>query len=369
MRAPALLLALAVPALAQTETVLVRASRIVVAADTVLENDALLLRGGTVAYVGKEIPEAAKTGATVLDYSGKTLVPGFVVAHTHLGQAQDLAERVTAATPELRASEGFDPFDPQLLRFARAGITTVGLAPTSGNVLAGLACAVRCGESGTLSAEATYLKVALTAESFDQGRHPTSLMGGAELLRARFQACRGAHNGHQPAKELQDVLSGARKFAVHARTHAEISSALELCEQFSVQPVLIDGTEAEKSLLRLEALKASLILAPLTLDSSPQLLRLPALLAARKIPFSFRADRPAELRLAVALALRHGLPRAAAWQALLRTPAEQCGLAEGAGALRAGMNADFAVYDGDPLDLSSRLVAVHVGGKKLESKP
>ena len=66
--------------LAAQETSLVKAGRLVLAPDTVLENEAFLIRGGKVAYAGKEIPEEAKSGAHVIDCAGKTVVPGIFAA-------------------------------------------------------------------------------------------------------------------------------------------------------------------------------------------------------------------------------------------------------------------------------------------------
>ena len=64
--------------------------------------------------------------------------------------------------------------------------------------------------------------------------------------------------------------------------------------------------------------------------------------------------------------VRHGLSREAALAALTRNPAIQCDVEDNAGSLRQGCSADFAVYSADPLDLTSRLTAVYVGGAPID---
>ena len=70
--------------------------------------------------------------------------------------------------------------------------------------------------------------------------------------------------------------------------------------------------------------------------------------------------------MSAALAVRHGLSRGAALAALTRIPAEQCDAAATVGSLREGCHADFLVFSGDPLDLSSRLEAVFINGRRID---
>jgi len=47
-------------------------------------------------------------------------------------------------------------------------------------------------------------------------------------------------------------------------------------------------------------------------------------------------------------------------------PAAQCGVAARKGTLNVGRDADFLVFDGDPIDLTARLTAVWIGGRRIE---
>ena len=124
-------------------TLLVEAGRIYISKDRVLDNSAILVRDGKVLYVGEEIPADAKKNVPKITFPKGTIVPGFINPHSSLGHGANLAERIDSFTPELQASDAFDPFVAPLLRSAKAGVTTVGLAPSSYNAFAGQGAAVR----------------------------------------------------------------------------------------------------------------------------------------------------------------------------------------------------------------------------------
>jgi imidazolonepropionase-like amidohydrolase len=107
--------------------------------------------------------------------------------------------------------------------------------------------------------------------------------------------------------------------------------------------------------------KACVVLDRLSPDDRIARLELPSRLAQAGVPFCFGGP-PAQLRLCAALAIRHGLDRRSALAALTRTPAQLLDQAASLGALREGCAADFAVWSGDPLDLSSRHLATWLDG-------
>ena len=103
---------------------------------------------------------------------------------------------------------------------------------------------------------------------------------------------------------------------------------------------------------RLLQQKASIVLGTLLPDSRLQQLRLPATLAQAGVPFCFGGN-PDQLRLSAVLAVVHGLDRKTALQALTRLPALLLAQQATIGSLRQACAADFLVFGGDPLDLSS----------------
>ena len=140
----ALLAALAAPAGAQD--LLIKASRVMVAPGSILEDSALLVRDGKIAYVGKDIPAEARAGARTVDLAGHTISPGFVLAATTLGSDADLAEGAFAFTPDLRVAEVFDAWSESLEQLAPHGVTSFGMTPSPRNVAGGIGVLAKPGK-------------------------------------------------------------------------------------------------------------------------------------------------------------------------------------------------------------------------------
>ncbi|MBL8730067.1 MAG: amidohydrolase family protein [Planctomycetes bacterium] len=360
---PALLAALsATCGLARAQDVLLGARRIVVAADSVLDDGRVLIRQGKVAYVGSDIPAEARARARRVDYGDATVVPGFVLAAATLGQERDLAERALPFTPDLRAAEAFDPWHEDLLALPQYGVTSLALAPAPGNVAGGLAALVKTGrDRGTVGAD-LFVSLSLVPAARDQERPPTSLMGAVELLRSACDAARtGAATGPDAAV-LRQAMQGTRSVFVYADNFAELNAALDLARDFGLRLVLVGAADAGKVLPRLAQQQVGVVLDSLGPEARLEQLQLPTRLAEAGVAFCF-AGRPAQLRLSAALAVHHGLDRKTALQALTRVPAALLDQAATIGSLRQGCAADFVVFAGDPLDLGSAWVATWVDGE------
>jgi hypothetical protein len=73
-----------------------------------------------------------------------------------------------------------------------------------------------------------------------------------------------------------------------------------------------------------------------------------------------------DLRWIAALAVGHGLDREAALRAITLGPAQAFDVGDRIGSLESGKDADVLVFDGDPLDTSSRLLQVVAQGRIVE---
>ena len=359
----ALLVATAAPVAAQD--LLVKAARIMVAPGTVLQDSALLVRDGKVAYVGDDIPAEARARARSVDLGAATVSPGFVLAATTLGRDADLAESAFAFTPDLRVAEAFDAWAEQLEHLAPSGVTSFALTPSPRNVAGGVGVLAKPGEEqGRMVDQDAFVGFSLARAARNQERDPTSLMGAREMLREAFEAARVGVEVGPDLAVLRQVMSGARRAMFYADTFAELNAALALGKEFNFAPVVIGARDARKVMGKLAERSAGVVLGALSPTARIADLELPAKLAASGVPFCF-AGRPDQLRLSAALAVRHGLSRDAAHAALTRTPAALLGQQAKVGALRQGCDADFLVFEGDLLDLGAAHVATWVDGVRV----
>ena len=116
------LLPTSVPTPAHAGTTVIRAGRLIdVAAGTVSEQVDIVVEGDRITRVGSglTIPE----GASVIDLSDRTVLPGLIDSHTHICLTPDYAERspVLYKTHPFRALEALDGARRNLM----AGFTTL----------------------------------------------------------------------------------------------------------------------------------------------------------------------------------------------------------------------------------------------------
>jgi imidazolonepropionase-like amidohydrolase len=102
------------------------------------------MQDGRIVDVGKG-PGEAPEGATIIDANAKTVTPGLIDTHSHLGvyptphvkAHADGNEMTAPTTPDVRAIDGFWTQDPGLRRAVAGGVTTIQVLPGSGNLVGG----------------------------------------------------------------------------------------------------------------------------------------------------------------------------------------------------------------------------------------
>jgi imidazolonepropionase-like amidohydrolase len=346
----------ATPSVKQGGTLAVKVEHIVKPDGTSGPGGWIVVKGGRLEAVGAA---EAPAGATTVEFPHGTAMPGFIDPVTSLGATGDLAETARAFTPDVQAGDAFDADHSDFRKAAAGGITTVGLSPSSSNVVGGHLAIVRTsGEQGlAVLGGSGPLRFALTPAAFDFERAPTSRMGALPQLRELLAG---------------DKLKSPGPCLVDASSPDEIRLALEIFQAAGRQIALLRPNGAiDPDVGVAELFKGSSALAvvgPFTLSNSARLLALPQTLTSRGVAVAFTAGgRPAALRLTAALAVRGGLAADKALLALTAVPAKVLGL-DDCGSLEAGKRADLLVFDGDPLDLSSAQKLVVVGGVPQEKK-
>jgi imidazolonepropionase-like amidohydrolase len=357
MTAPAaLLLVLALSSQDKPAELVLRGGRLERGAGAPEGGGLILVAGGMIRSVGPE-GEAPPSGALLIEVAKTAVItPGFVDLHSHLGSAFDVEESTEAVTPEMKAVEAFTSRHPDVLAALSSGVTTVAIAPGNGNLVGGKIGLVKVNGlryDRALYRDAVALKVSLGREALRRDREPTSLMGAAAKLRELL----GGQNGGLPSLPL----------FIHASTSDEIESVLALRAVFPREIVLVHAKGAGEMAERLAAAGVPVAFGPLTVDDPKEVLEAPGKLARAGVRLAFVSDAPwtalEHLRTTAALAMKYGLPREAALQALFVTPAELLGLGKRLGTLEPGKEADLVVWSGDPLSLFSSVEFVVVGGK------
>ncbi len=204
------------PTQAAAPPVLLHGARVMTAAGVIYETGDVLLRGGKVEAVGAKIDPP--DDALELDVRGKTLTPGIIDTHSHLGvypapgltAHSDGNEMSAATTPQVRAADGYWPQDPQLSRARAAGVTTMQILPGSANLIGGRSVVVRT-VPGALSVHDAQFEGAPNGLKVACGENPKRVHGEKGGPMTRMGNMAGFRTAFQKAKEYDRAWAAYRK--------------------------------------------------------------------------------------------------------------------------------------------------------------
>jgi imidazolonepropionase-like amidohydrolase len=171
-----------------------------------------------------------------------------------------------------------------------------------------------------------------------------------------------------------DVLEGRVIVHHHAHRADDLMTVLRLRDEFGFKVVLHHASEAWKIADRLAqsgaACSVIVVDAPGgKIEAMDMSLATGAVLEKAGVPCAFHTDDPVTdsrlfLRTA-ALAVRAGMSRAKALEALTRAGAGMLGLEDRIGTLEPGKDADLVVLSGDPLAVRTKVLQTWVEGRKV----
>ena len=360
----------------------------------------LLIDQGKVVAVGTNL---SANGAKEIDAKGLYMMPGLVDAHCHIGmwedgmrgEGADGNEMTSPVTPELRAIDALNPYDRCFEEALAAGVTTVSTGPGSANVVGGTFVAMKT-IPGTVESrmlmEPQALKTAFGENPKGvyggQKKSPSTRMATAAIFRQAmidgltYGAKMKLEEDKRPDRSLgKEILalaaSGKLRVKAHAHRADDILTAIRLRDEFSLDMSLEHCTEGYLIAEELKRARIPVIIGPLLSERSKIELRnltfkAPAVLHKAGIRFAIMTDHPVipmqYLFLSASLAVREGLPERQAMIAITRNAAWTIGLEDRVGSLEPGKDADFALYDGHPLDARSSARQVYVNGEMVSER-
>lgn len=357
----------------------------------------VLVRAGKIAALGAMTDAPVCEGAERIDAAGGYVLPGLIDAHSHLGlyedgigfEGDDGNENTDPITPHLRVIDGTNPMERAFGEALAAGVTTVVISPGSANPIGGQLAAVKT--YGRRIDEMIISQPAGIKFAFGENpkitynereETPVTRMATAALIREYLRKTQEYHDQKKRAFEdededlpdfdpkleaLEPLIAGTLPAHIHAHRADDIFTALRICKEFRVRPIIIHGTEGHLVADILAAEGIPVISGPNMTDrSKPELRQLteqsPALLTAAGVPVALSTDHPETpvkfLRLAAAVAVQAGMRDEDALRAITIGAARIVGLDARIGSIVPGKDADLVIFSGHPLDLRSRVEAV-----------
>ena len=353
-----------------------------------IENGQVLLDGGKIAAVGKEV--SAPVDAQVIDAAGCIVAPGFVEGHCHIGldeeaigfEGDDYNEMTDPVTPQMRGIDGLNPMDEAFFDAYSHGVTTAVTGPGSANVVGGTFLAVKlCGKrvDNMVVKNPVAMKIAFGENpkrcyGASQKKMPMTRMGTAALLRELLVKAQNYReemdayeadpkNNKKPTYDckLHAMLPVMRKeipLKSHAHRADDIFTSLRIAKEFDLDITLDHCTEGHLIADELEKEGKGCLVGPTFGAKSKFELKnkcwdTPKAMVEHGLKTAIITDAPViplkYLPLCAGLAINAGLDEQEAWKAVTINPAVITGIADRVGSLEVGKDADVVIYKGNPL--------------------
>ena len=163
----------------------------------------------------------------------------------------------------------------------------------------------------------------------------------------------------------------------HAHRSDDIFTAIRIAKEYDLDLVLIHCTEGYLNAEKLAEENAKVVVGPLLCSrSKPELSnesdKNAAILKKAGVEVAICTDHPEVpiryLPLSAGIAVRAGMDHDDAIRAITSVPAKILGLSDKIGSVAPGMDADLAIFKGDPLSVYETPLWVIAGGK-IVKKP
>ena len=304
----------------------------------------VLMKDGRLLHVGG--PLIVEPGTRSLSFPAAVLMPPLIDAHTYLTikHPEDLNEVTRPIFPSYRIADSMYAQVVASAPLFEEGVCAAYVSPGPRQLVAGLGAVI---DVGRLAVEPGLLTLSVSGDALCRDRAPTSLAGLALMLRDEVPAAVG------PRDQVR-IFAAARH---------EVELALSFAREHKSRAVLVGVEHPDAPAVREAGPDVIVVPKP---DVTPRGLARWARASESGVRFAFAswADDVwhVNVRFLAALAHRSGMPREAALMALTAHAAEACGL-EGRGVVKAGGPAEFVVFGGDGLDLTSPVLLVVVDGR------
>ena len=358
----------------------------------------LCAKDGKIEKVGPAGAVAIPDGYRVL--KAKVVTPGFIDAHATIGLSgilnidrhdQEQLDKSAPIQPELRAIDAYNGRDPLVEWIRQLGITTVHTGHAPGALVAGQTMILKTNVPTITDPEKNTLRpFAMVASTLGpdgfggKGQSPGSRAKSLAMLRETLLKAQSHLKKRKEAKEnetpdpdlrldaLADVLEKKVPFLITARRHHDIAAALRLQKEFEFRLVLDGASEAYFLLDEIKEAEVPVLVHPTMArpygENENMTFTLAAKLHAAGIPFAFQSGhegyvpKTRVVHFEAALAVAYGLPWEQALAGCTAAAAELLGIADQVGSLRAGLDADLALFDGDPLETVTHCTGVIIDG-------
>ncbi|AKI97814.1 amidohydrolase [Kosmotoga pacifica] len=358
-----------------------------------IDDGLVLIENSKISYVGpmKELSPDVE----IIDAKDKFVTPGFIDAHSHIGlipegldwEYSDVNDVSGPVTPQMRAIDALNFYDPAFKDAIGGGVTTVYTGPGSANVICGVGLIMKT--SGEIVKSEAALKMA-SGPKRNQDRksnqpYPTTRMGTIALMRSVFRSVREWMNGQLKIDDdkkyeyevVAKVLKGEMPAKIHLSLYPdEIRSIIGLIKEFGINASIDHVFGGDLVTDEIFDSGIPVVYGPVLISRTFSYYRyvndkIPVELAKKGVLVALMTDHPVvpqkHLRFSASVLVRNGLDYDEALKTITINPARILGIDEKVGSLEVGKDADIVICSGHPLKLGTKIEKVLINGEAVLS--
>ncbi|MBU0997164.1 MAG: amidohydrolase [Firmicutes bacterium] len=384
--------------------ILIKNANLISMAETNYKKTDILTDGSKILKIGK-LNILDYPNAEIIDVNGKTVTPGIVDPHCHVGlfeeaigfEGSDGNEMTSPVTPEMRGIDAVKPQDTAFLDALKSGVTTVCTGPGSANVIGGTFCILKTvGKTidDMVLVKESSMKMALGENPKrvynSKSQTPQTRMASAALIR---EALIKARDYSEKLKKYEtDLVAGKEvtkpefnmKWAslsrvfdgfpvkIHAHQQDDIVTAIRIIEEFGLNATIEHATEGYLIPEYLKLHHQRVIIGPTLGSKSKYELRNKTFCAGKVlkengVDFAIMTDHPVihleNTLTQVGLFVKAGLDELDALKAVTIDAARMNQIDHLVGSIEIGKDADIVIWSGHPLHYLTHPEVVIVNGE------
>ena len=398
------------PAAAQKGTMYIKNAIIHVGNGTVINNGVIQIKDGKIEKVGNDITIPAD--AKAIDAKGKHVYPGIMLPVSNLGLVEISAVRASTdvrelgdMNPNVRAIVAYNTDSKVINTLRSQGVLLANIVP-QGSFLAGSSSVVQLDawnyQDAAYKTDAgmhLYMPSLMPRPDFSrfggggggrfgpqQGNQTDPVKEGLnkiEELKTFFNEAKAyfAEGTHAQTNLKFEAVKGlfdkTQKFYVHGNTVRQMLIALDFVKQFNFDVVIVGGSDSWQIADLLKQHNVAVVLQQMHSlptsedDDVDQPFKTAAALQKAGVVFSISDDdaqtRGKNILFNAGTAATYGLTKEEALQAITLNAAKIMGVADKAGSIEVGKDANIVISEGDILDMkTSKVTAALIQGREID---
>ncbi|MCX2494718.1 amidohydrolase family protein [Pedobacter sp. PF22-3] len=356
--------------------------------DGIIQNADVLLENGKIKAVGKNL---SASGAKVIDATGKHITAGIIDEHSHIAGAGGINEGAQSVSAEVRIADIINSEDVNIYRQLAGGVTTSQILHGSANPIGGQSQLIklRWGKSPEelkFAGADGFIKFALgenvKQSNFGTGaRFPVTRMGVEqtfvdEFTRAKEYAKARSVKGNSVRKDLEldaivEILNNKRFITCHSYVQSEINMLIHVADSLGFK--INTFTHILEGYKVADKMKAHGIAGSTFSDWWAYKNEV-----AEAIPYNGKimhnvgvttafnsddAEMARHLNQEAGKSVLYGnVPEEEAFKFVTLNPAKMLHIDDKVGSLKAGKDADVAIWTANPLSIYARAEKTFVDG-------